>query len=143
MDFMQTGCFARWMHACERNYCMIGDLLLHPSGPPTDAMDGNVLRMSFVSLLTLLLVALADQAAEISDNFAELKERARQKWGSFFGGGDKVEHSISSPIMDAPIAASDASPALATAPPHQPSEETKGASPDVVAKFKNWWNQPK
>jgi hypothetical protein len=45
MDFMQTGCFARWVHACERNYCMIGDLLLHPSGPPTDAMDGNDCRM--------------------------------------------------------------------------------------------------
>ncbi len=57
LDFMQTGCFARWMHACERNYCMIGDLILHPSGPPTDALDGTALwRLAFCTDVCLSAV---------------------------------------------------------------------------------------
>ncbi len=52
-DFMQTGCFARWTHSCEKNYCMIGDLILHPSGPPTDALDGEKRASAMIRWLTL------------------------------------------------------------------------------------------
>ncbi len=107
-DFIQTGCFLRWLHSCEKNYVMIGDQILHPSGPPSDALDH-----------------IADSAAEISTEFAAMKEKAVRKWSAFFN--KEPEHTISSPFMDASI--------------EETNTQEKPAEEDVLSKVKSWWGQ--
>jgi hypothetical protein len=53
-----------------------GAKILHPSGPPSDALDH-----------------IADSAAEISQEFAAIKEKALKKWSTFFNK-DEQQHSV-------------------------------------------------
>ncbi len=80
---------------------------------------------------------------EISGNLADFRDRAKQKWGSFFGGTtERPEHTISSPIMDAPIDAQLPPPTAVSTNSASPSAAT-AASPEILRKFKSWWSQPK
>ena len=70
LDFLQTGCVARWIHMVDQDYAK-NLKLAHPSGPPADTMD-----------------QWADQAAQTyvkaSSDLHDLKEKAKKSFSRFF-----------------------------------------------------------
>ena len=109
-EFMQTSCFARWLHSADSMYILIGDLVMHPSGPPCDTLDH-----------------LADGASELQQDISEAAQKAKKKLSRFFAsvGSGSGAHEISEPINDPERAAANR------------SDFEEGL---VTTRIKNWWS---
>lgn len=103
-EWMGSGAFARSIHRADHLYIAAGGaepILKHPSGPPSDQLD-----------------QIADAYAESLKDFAEARERAKQKLSQFWGPSPDVP----------PVAPADG-------PPPPPS-----ALDELQSKAKKWWS---
>lgn len=137
LDWVQTGCFARWCHSFDRKSNL--EIILHPSGPPSDTLD-----------------SLSDAAADAVADLAVFRDKARKKFSEFyksFSSSDQAAAASSPPAVTAPAATDPnssnsaalkrrsteqhrAAPPPPTAEPTPPPQPSEG---DLISKFKKWW----